>query len=110
MTIQECIDFADMVSPNGVATAVKRRWLWELEGQVQVELLGVRPGALEEPPGVEGDDEELCVPYPYDRMYWLYLVSMMEYMRGNAERYEPAAALFNAAYLAYGKWQKREGA
>jgi hypothetical protein len=52
----------------------------------------------------------LCVPHPYDRLYWLYVAAMLAYTRGDAARYENTAALFNLAFLNYGKWLKRKGA
>jgi hypothetical protein len=55
-------------------------------------------------------DTLLTAPHPYDRIYWLYLMAMMDYVGGNAARYENTAALFNAAYRDYGKYLKRRGA
>jgi hypothetical protein len=37
-------------------------------------------------------------------------MAMMDYVGGNAARYENTAALFNAAYRDYGKYLKRRGA
>ncbi len=110
MTIDECIGVADEVTPNGVTRPVKLQWLFELEGKIHVELLGEAPEAVIYPTAEQTATWELIAPPPFDRMYWMYLVSMVACLRGDTERYEMAAALFNEAYLAYGKWLRREGA
>ncbi len=109
MTMNQCIALADKILPNGVTAEVKLRWLAELEGRVRVELLGEAPGTVAPPSVVEAETEQMRAPYPFDRMYWMYLVCMVEEMRGDSGRYEMAAGLFNGAYQAYGKWLRREG-
>ena len=103
------MDLVDTMTPNRVAISVKLRFLGEIEGKVRVELLGEDPRDLapfdtEVPMGTE-----LCVPHPYDQLYLLYIVAMMDYLNGDTARYENGAALFNQAYQAYGKWLKRQG-
>jgi hypothetical protein len=92
------MELVDAVEPNGYSREVKRRILGELEGRVRVELHGDAPAEF---------DGELTVPHPYDQIYRLYLLAMILHMEGDRDRYEDAAALFNSAYLNYGKWLKR---
>lgn len=110
MTISECIKLVDTMAPNGMETSVKLRLLSEIEGRVRVELLGEDPGdtvALgEDAPG----ETVLCVPAPFDRLYPLYVMSMMDYLNGDVPRFENGAILFNQAYQSYGKWLQRRGA
>ncbi len=109
MTIESCLQLVDTMLPNGVASTIKRRWLSEIEGRVRVELLGLSPAEIR-PFGADTPaDTELCVPHPYDQLYWLYLMAMMDYMDGDEARYENSAALFNAAFQTYAKWLKRKG-
>ncbi|MBQ9151092.1 MAG: hypothetical protein IJX72_02485, partial [Clostridia bacterium] len=81
-----------------------------IEGKVRFELL------VESPEDVIPFDEdtaestELCAPHPYDQLYWLYVMAMMDYVSGDIARYENGAAMFNMAYQNYGKWLKRRGA
>ena len=98
MTIETCISLVDATEPNGYSEVVKTRILGELEGRVRVELQGGSPAEF---------DGELTVPHPYDQLYRFYLLAMICHMKGDRDRYESAAALFNAAYLNYGKWLKR---
>lgn len=109
MTIRSCIAFLDALHPNLIDGEIKSRWLRELEGQIRVELHDASPtqvGVWEE----EADeDAELTAPFPYDRLYWTYLVAMTDFHNGDGARYENAAALFNAAYQSYAKYVRRKG-
>ena len=109
MTIRNCIALVDEIAPNGVDASVKLRFLGEIEAKVKVELLGESPDSVEVFDENTYLDIELCVPHPFDQLYWLYLVAMLDFLGGDSARYENAAALFNAAYQNYGKWLKRRG-
>ena len=107
MTIKTCMNLVEAMKPGGVDRGVKLRFLGEIEGKVRVELLGEEPCEelnfdLETPV-----DRELCAPHPYDQLYPLYVMAMMDYVSGDIARYANGAALFNAAYQGYGKWLKR---
>ena len=109
MTIGTCMNLVDTMRPNGVEAAVKLRFLGEIEGKVRVELFGEEPD-VETDFGVETPtDTVLSAPHPFDQLYPLYVMAMMDYLGGDVARYENGAALFNAAYQSYGKWLKRRG-
>ena len=55
-------------------------------------------------------DTSLTAPYPFDQLYWQYLLAMVSHTCGDNVRYENTALLFNASYQSYGKWLKRRGA
>ncbi len=109
MTVKAFLDLTDLLAPGGVQTAVKLRWLSEIEGRVQVELLDMAPGSASVFDIATPPDTELSVPHPYDRLYWMYYIAMFDYLAGDAARYENAAALFNEAYAGYGRYLKRTG-
>ena len=109
MTIETCMNLVDAMRPNGVETAVKLRFLGEIEGKVRVELLGEEPDGEADFDVETPTERELTAPHPYDQLYPLYVMAMLDYVGGNATRYENGAALFNAAYQSYGKWLKRRG-
>lgn len=106
MTYETCMYMVDQLQPNQVPQPVKNRWLGELEGRVQVELEGASPSNLM-PPELLGEDITLSAPFPYDNIYWLYLLAMLDFASGDGARYENSAALFNAAYHNYAKWVAR---
>jgi hypothetical protein len=96
--------------PNGVESSVKLRLLGEIEGRVRVELLGGMPDGGCEFTERTPAGTELIVPHPYDQMYLLYMMAMMDFLGGDTARYENSAALFNSLFQSYGKWLKRRGA
>ncbi len=109
MTVQNFLDLTNTLAPGGYGIPVKLKWLSEIEGRVRVELLGER---AEDIPTIDVStprDMPLSVPAPYDRLYWMYHMAMADYMAGDASRYENAAALFNEAYAAYGRYLLRGG-
>lgn len=111
MTVTTSIRVADQLAPNRLDESLKRRWLGDLEGMVRVELLGESVDTLASltDEGVLPSDADLKIPYPYDRLYWLYLVAMVEHAHGDAGHYARAAAMFNSVYSSYAKWLKRNG-
>lgn len=109
MTVGTCLSLVDAMMPNGVDQLVKLRFLGEAEGKVRVELLGERPDGDCAFDGDTPADTELCVPHPYDQLYLLYIMAMVDYISGDTNRYENGAAMFNTAYQSYGKWLKRRG-
>ncbi len=110
MTIETCMRLVESMAPEEMDEALTLRFLGEIEGKVKVELHGEDPGATVIFDGTTAKDTVLCVPHPYDQLYWMYLLAMAGFMRGDAVRYENAAAMFNAAYQNYGKLLKRRGA
>ncbi len=111
MTVTTSIQVADSLVPNHIGEEIKRRWLGDLEGMVRVELME-EPTAEVADLTVEGvlpTDAPLTIPYPFDRLYWLYLVAMVEQTHGDTTRYANAAAMFNTVYASYAKWLKRGG-
>ena len=110
MTIETCMRLVESMSPEGMDEALTLRFLGEIEGKVKVELHGEDPAATPDFDGSTARDTVLCVPHPYDQIYWMYLLAMAGFVHGDSVRYENAAAMFNAAYQNYGKLLKRRGA
>lgn len=106
MTPETCITLSNTYVPNCVPETLKRRWLAELEGHILVCIKGYDPEAL----SFRGEDEEitLSVPFPFDRLYWLYIVAMTDFVNGDVSRYTETASLFEDALEDYAKWYKRE--
>ena len=106
MTTESCITFVDTLSPNAVPALLKQRWLAELEGYILVEIKHHDPEALDIR-GKEGEELYLSAPFPYDRVYWTYLVAMIDFWNGDLSRYKETADLFYGTLEAYAKWCQR---
>jgi hypothetical protein len=111
MTVNTCIALADMLAPNDIDAALKRRWLGEIDGNVRVDLMGqsTADASADTEDGVLSETASLTVPYPFDRLYWMYLVAMIAYTQNDLVGYTNAATMFNAAYERYAKWVQRGG-
>lgn len=84
-----------------------RRWLEELEERIACEIHRLPPKHTHS--GAAWGTEKLSVPAPYDRVYWAYLVSMIDLTRGDKENYALSDALFKEAYTEYARFVQRNG-
>lgn len=107
MTADHCLELVDTLVPNAVPTALKRRWLAELEGHILVGIQKYDPEALTLS-GEEGETITLSLPFPFDRVYWMYVAAMVDFFNGDISRYEETATLADNALEDYAKWCKRE--
>ena len=76
------------------------RMLTELEGRIEIELHDKLDWT---------DTADLSVPNPYDRLYWTFLVSMMDLYEGRLESYRAIYAEFCRAYESYANHCRRQG-
>ena len=79
-------------------------WLEELEKKVALEIHG-KPLLEARAPYL--GQEQLSVPSPYDKIYWTYLVAMLELVKGTTEGYQFANTVFREAYNDYAKHVQR---
>ena len=102
MKVQEAIDMADSVKPNGYGNADKVAWLAELEGKIQTEIFLLPLEKLERPESVT---DELIVPFPYDSIYNFWLQAMIDFHNGEYDKYDNTFAMFNEKWKDYEKWR-----
>lgn len=104
MTIAEALQTADALRTNELPESIKLRWLSELEGRILTEIAGRE--AAKAPVFNENTPQILCLfaPAPYDRVYWTYLMKMLDYAAKDAAAYQMSAAVFNEAYGDFAKW------
>ena len=104
MTRSEVLAFVQSVHPHEFEDAVMLRWLDELEKKVTVELHG-RLAREKRVPAPMVD--QLSVASPYDKIYWTYLLAMIELAKGTPESYELASAVFKEAWSDYARYVQR---
>lgn len=96
MTVGEAILCAKIIRPSEMEDLLLEHLLTELEGRIVLELHG------------ESSWDEigmkLSVPSPWSRVYWTYLVAMIDLASGNVALCEQSAALFRDAYEAYANY------
>ncbi len=106
MTKSEVLAFVQSIKPHELEEAVMLRWLEELEKKIACEIHG-RFSREEQYVGLATD--QLSVPAPYDKLYWTYLVAMLEFVQGTPETYEFANGVFKEAYGEYARFIQRRG-
>ena len=112
MTIQEALDLADQMKPNMLPRPVKIRFLNELEGMIHEEILMRHEHTEEEETrpeyGTETDPgTELLVPSPYDMVYVYWLMSRIDHVNMEMDKYNNDRLLFENAYQQAGDWWNR---
>ena len=104
MTLQEAIQAADAVKPNGFSPADKTRWLNEAEGKVQPEVQLTEPEDLRFYAWPTDAPETLLAAPPFDKLYPAYLCAMIDFSNGDYDRYQATAAMFNSHFGDYMRW------
>lgn len=101
-TINEILERVDRLKPNALEDKDKARWLLDLDRRTYVELTQAdAPEVLPPEKWPEDGDKPLLVPPPYDNMYDLYLVAMIEFSREEYSAYNNTAELFDQAQKEY---------
>ena len=104
MTKNEVLAMVEKIRPQIYDENLGKQFLDELEGRIAVEVFGA-PAPVTPLP----DNMPLRAPAPFDRLYWTYLVSMVDFIAGDNKSYAASHALFNEAYGAFARWYLRTG-
>ena len=112
MNIQKALDLADSMKPNMMAKHVKIAFLQELDQKIYKEILLKHKHEEEEenmPEYGDGDEgKDLLVPAPYDILYMYWLMSKIDLLNQEIDKYNNDRALFENAYEEMSDWWTRE--
>ena len=104
MTKNEVITFVGQIKPHELENEVLLRWLDELEKKISLEI----HQKYTRTDGLKGLlPDHLMVESPYDRVYWTYLVAMIDFVSGTDESYERSLSAFKEAYGEYARAVQR---
>lgn len=111
-TINEVIERVERVKPMvNVEDQDKAKWLIDLDGRIYNELTGrTDPDTLPPRSWPEDGDKPLLVGAPYDRLYDLWIISMMEFYMREYTDYNNTAMMFNEAYQEFATWHRQNNA
>ena len=105
MTIREAMDTFDRLTPNQYGAQDKLRWLAELDGMADEEVLQQhepRPAPfMGYAPDADLDATALLIGQPYDEVYRWYLEMKVCDCNGEITKYNNAAAKYAACYQAF---------
>lgn len=112
MTIQEAISLTDELKANMMVSSTKIRFLSELEGKLYKEIFTKHADVpVEECPTYDESTDtstEMLVPAPYDFIYVRWLISQIDIMNQEMDKYNNDRALFENAWTEFGDYWRRE--
>ena len=101
MQLGELLTIADEMKPNTFSETVKTRWVNEIEGMIQTEVLLLAFQDCVQYKWPDSKEIELLVPPPYDKLYEYYLESMILFQQEEMDRYANLQAMFQKCYAEY---------
>ena len=104
MTMNSVIEYVDSVKPNVYDDDVKFRWINTLEGLISREVHGDNAPDYNLP---EDADVPLMVPSPYDDLYGLYVMAMIDFHNREYNDYNNTILMFQARLDQYKVWYIR---
>ena len=105
MTIGKVIRLADALKPNAIENELKYQYITEVEGLVQTEVMLLSSeDIITYDPERDGENTELLVKPPHDKLYIAYLAAMIDFANGEYDRYANTIEQFNAYYREYHRW------
>ena len=112
MNIQEALDFADQMKPNMMSRQVKIAYLQEIDQLIYEEILLKHEHTQEQEVMPEYDTDtpdgtELLVPDPYSMLYVYWLMSKIDLLNMEMDKYNNDRALFENAYDTMSDWWTR---
>ena len=112
MNIQEALDMADGMKPNMLLRQIKINFLQELDQKIYTEILMTHEHSPEEEvmPAYDEDTDagtELLVPDPYSSLYPFWIMSRIDILNQEIDKYNNDRALFENAYSEMQDWWNR---
>ena len=113
MNIQEALDMADQMKPNMMLRPVKLAYLTEIDGMIYEELVLRHEHTEEEAVRQHYDMDtdpgtELIMPGPYDMLYVYWLMSKIDLLNMEMDKFNNDRALFETAYAEASDWWTRQ--
>lgn len=112
MNIQEALDMADGMKPNMMTRQTKIGFLQEIDQKIYTEILLTHEHEEEEEVLPEYDTDtddgtELLVPDPYSSLYPFWIMSRIDLLNQELDKFNNDRALFENAYNEMHDWWNR---
>ena len=104
MTVQEAITYACAVKPNAFDNDTLTRWLNEVEGMVQTQVLLLRVEAVIRYTYAQDANKTMLVRPPHDKLYPAYLEARIDYANGEYNKYQNTMQMFNSFWGEFLRW------
>ena len=112
MKIQEALDLTDQMRPNMMTRKVKIAYLREIDQLIWEEILMKHEHTAEQETQPEYDTDtaaetEMIVPDPYSMLYVYWLMSKIDLLNMEMDKYNNDRTLFDNAYDNMTDWWTR---
>ena len=111
MTIMEAISQVDSVKQNTYKFEDKVVWLSRVDQMIKTQIIDTHEGSEKVAFTGYGNDTSretvLLAPPPFDELYLRWLEMQIDYARGEYQKYNNSAQMFNTAFQAYANHYNR---
>ena len=112
MTIQKALDMLDSMKPNMMDRSVKIEFLNQIENLIFDELVmrHEHTAAQETAPSYDEDTDlatEMLIPSPYDMLYVYWLMTQIDHINMEFDKYNNDRTMFETAYDTASDWYTR---
>ena len=110
MTLREAIERFDLLYPNALDIAAKRKIISDLDGRISLEILGNYEGNDASFKGyteLTPAETPLLAAFPFDEIYIKALCAENDSVSGDINRYNNSAQLFNSSWEQYAAYYNR---
>ena len=104
MKLKDVLNYADELRPNAFSSEMKTQWVNEIEGMVQLNVMLLAQADAVQYSYAANGETELLAKFPHDKIYWAYLIAMIDFAAGDIRRYNNDMALFNERWSEYMRW------
>lgn len=105
VTMNRVIEYVDRVKLNTYSDEEKYQWMKTLEEMIAKEVMGLEDAKHWIP---EDGDKPLLVPAPYDEIYGLYVMAMIDFYNQEYGNYNNMTALFRQRLEQFQAWYIRQ--
>lgn len=104
MKLREVILYVDSIKPNSFPAEVKVQWINEVEGFVQTDVMLLDILEVSKYSYPEDMETELLVANPHSKIYYTYLVAMVDFANGEYNKYANTLQMYNEFLNEYMIW------
>ena len=104
MKLREVISYVDSIKPNAFTDEVKVQWINEVEGYVQTDVMLLDILEVIKYSYPDDMDTELLVANPHSKIYYTYMVAMVDFANGEYNKYANTLQMYNEFLNEYMIW------
>lgn len=94
-TLREVITYLDEIKPNAFNDEIKIQWLNEVEGYLQTDVMLLDISDIIRYKYPDDLERKLLVSYPHAKVYYIYLMAMVDFANGEYNKYANTIQIYN---------------